>query len=1002
MSAEQISKFQPDRTMYLRGFTGFGAAASLYGATPTGFNVSGVFRDMADFCVLVLWDADNTFEHYSVRYLPDFDLSGVTLSFDVTYRGLQPIDSAKYSWIDWSQMDVIKVDRQTGADVVPPANTVFAKRLWDYATLKAGNYTVAQGSYRVSAPGSCTVYDRLTLFVNNVPFDFLAAGGESAAYVAQTLANSINSRDWSTYEGNTVSVIIASADQSGTLTLKNGRTGHVNVSGTQVHWQDGIKFPGIAPGSAIYLGGTGYLVAFIQSPTLLTLTSPAPASSSIVYLAEYGGVDGNYITTYMVVRPDNHTLAVDRSELQLSGGNSDGVTWTISLDFTALGIDYLRQAWLTFAPQLTSGNDYIDTEWTASFANWSVTGPSENTKLLCAASGSVRIGNDEHTACTFLGSGWSTIPANNYWHGFGKQASAPGDSVTITYTCLSAHDLYLGTSLNTGRGIITTSLDGDAATTHNLLLNSYSELVTRRLLRKSVPPGTHSVQLSLSSSTPANTSFLFDFLEAAVSGDLQDAFVTYSNVSPALDFDTDATYKVSPQRLLWHLTKLGFAGHINEYLGVFWWNQRKRAGSVWNSLVVTFSGAWSTGDSATLTFDVAPNTVIFTKTVTTWDTLDTIAAHFVYYINAGSILIRAQKTGPGQLTVYTRTPNWRESAFSVSSTTPSGVIKTQNMVFDQASNSLSPSTGVTLDYGRDGFWQVDTSAVNPINFPVREWHSDFFAGAAKQNLQVTTSFSMELVNPPADDNTVANTWCARYYDGSLVQTDTGFSHLNSTQCAPVPNLTSFQGSAFTAIAELQSAAGLTPWLQFGEFLWWFFSSLSQPVGYCSYTDPISIGLQNPHGMQSGDRVVISGVRGCETANGTWPITVTDSTHFTIPVSANGEWQVGTGLVRGGSMALYDSVTKANAQSSLGRPLYRFTCQDDDPSVNGGADTAFLAAQLKAHVDGIRTAVLSKFPNAQFEILFPNDVNNPVCYVGPYVPYPQGGRLNAAINLPSLG
>src|SRR3982751_5608941 len=102
MNTEQIYKLQPDRTFYLRGFTGRGAAASLCQTSPSGFTACGVFRDMADFCVLVIFDADNTFEHYSVRYLPDFDLSGIKLSFDVSYKGLQPLDSAKYSWIDWA------------------------------------------------------------------------------------------------------------------------------------------------------------------------------------------------------------------------------------------------------------------------------------------------------------------------------------------------------------------------------------------------------------------------------------------------------------------------------------------------------------------------------------------------------------------------------------------------------------------------------------------------------------------------------------------------------------------------------------------------------------------------------------------------------------------------------------------------------------------------------------------------------------------------------------
>src|SRR3954451_3550243 len=177
MSREQIAKLQPDRTLYLRGFTGVGSAASLYGCRQTRFNVSGVFRDMADFCVLVLYDADNVFEHYSVRYLPDFDLSGIPLSFNVAYRGLQPLHLSRYSWIDWSRLNVIRKDESTAR--IP---------LLDHATFVSGNYSVAQGTYTISALNGCTVYDRITLFVNNASFDFVAGGGESASYVAQTLA----------------------------------------------------------------------------------------------------------------------------------------------------------------------------------------------------------------------------------------------------------------------------------------------------------------------------------------------------------------------------------------------------------------------------------------------------------------------------------------------------------------------------------------------------------------------------------------------------------------------------------------------------------------------------------------------------------------------------------------------------------------------------------------------------------------------------------------------
>ncbi len=980
MSQERINKFQPDRTLYLRGFTGFGAAASLCGASPSGFTVYGVFRDQADFCVLVVYDADNLFEHYSVKYLPDFNLSGMVLNFNLAYENLQPIDSAKYSWIDWSQLDVVKTN---GEPVRIP--------LWDHATLVSGSYSVAQGTYALAAPGGCTIYDRLTLFINNVSFDFVAGGGESAAYVAQTLANGINAYNWSTFANSSISVI-ASADTTGNLTLKNARTGLVNVAGTAVTWAQGIKFPGIAVGSTIYLNGTGYAVASVDSPTALTLTSPAGPGTNVVYLAEYGGVDGNSVQVYIVVRPGNQSLAVDNPVLQLAGGNSDNVTWNITLDFTALGADQIRQAWLTFAPRLAAGAIYADSQWTATFSNWSVADPNKVQALQCAGPGSVRVGNGD-PGSMYSGAGWTMIPANNYWRGYGRRTAQQGDSVTVAYRCSSSHDLYLGTSLLNNRGVVSVTLDGQPLPNVDCFLNVTTEVVTRRLLSASVPAGSHTVTLTVLANnhqaidtswdtTSLGYQFLFDYIEAAVPSDIPEAMIVYGNVSTALDFDTDATYKVSPQRLVWHMNKLGFAGQLNEYLGVYWWNQRKRVGGSSNSAVIAVSGTWVPGDAASI--DIGG--FILQKAVTQWDTLDTIAAHFVYYINAASVSMCAQTTGPGQLTVFTRTPNWANTLTATATS---------------ASGQIAIISG-NLNAGTDGTWMIDTTAAEPINFPVARWHADLFDAVKAAGLLITTSFSMELVFPPTDDGTITNTWKARFYDQTPVDTATDFAGILSSQCAPVANLTNFQKSVYIQMAGLQNEAGLTPWLQFGEFLWWYFSSKQNvPVGYAAYTSPISVGLAGAHGFVTGDRVIVSGVQGMTSANGTWAITVTDDTHFTLNGSAaNGAWIPGTGTISGGSMGYYDAATTAAANTALGRPLYKFTCQDDDPTSNSGADADFLAAQLKAHVDTIREAVLSSYPNAKFELLYPNDVNNPVCYANAQNPYPQGGRLNAAVNLPS--
>src|SRR5207237_74287 len=173
------------------------------------------------------------------------------------------------------------------------------------------------------------------------------------------------------------------------------------------------------------------------------------------------------------------------------------------------------------------------------------------------------------------------------------------------------HDLYLGTSLYLARGIVSVTVDGDSAASLDCFLNVGSEVVTRRLLRQAVPAGSHTVTFTVQNVNHApqfqgdiassGFNFIFDYIEAAVpTTNVEDAIVTYDSVSPALDLDTDATYKVSPQRLLWHILKLGFRGQLNEYLGVFWWNQRKRVGATWNSAVITFAGTWANDDIARL------------------------------------------------------------------------------------------------------------------------------------------------------------------------------------------------------------------------------------------------------------------------------------------------------------------------------------------------------------------------------------------------------------------
>src|SRR5207247_8434810 len=117
--------------------------------------------------------------------------------------------------------------------------------------------------------------------------------------------------------------------------------------------------------------------------------------SNVQYVAPRGGRDGNMIQLYSLAR--TATLSLDQAHIQLAGGSSD-VTWNCSLDFSALGIDQLRQCWLTFAPALANASAFSPTDWEAAFSNWQLTGPESVRALQVAGPGSVRV-QETDSAC---------------------------------------------------------------------------------------------------------------------------------------------------------------------------------------------------------------------------------------------------------------------------------------------------------------------------------------------------------------------------------------------------------------------------------------------------------------------------------------------------------------------------------------------------------------------------------------------------------------------------
>jgi hypothetical protein len=732
-----ISKFQPDRCLYLRGFDGFGANAALWGASPTGFTVSGIFRAADDFAVLVIYDADDFFEHPVNRYLPDFDLSGIVLEFDVNYSGLQPLDSAKYPTIDWPYLDVEKSD-----------GTTAQVNLFANATQTGGVYSAAAATITVSA-APAVAYDRVTIWYENNAADYIAKGGESAATVAAALAAQI------------------------------------------------AGFPDI------------------------TATA---TGANIEITARKAGVDGNLITLY--TQSKTSTLTLTPGIVPLAGGSS-AATWHVRLDFTALGIDQVRQMFLTFAPPLTPG-PFVAQEWEATFSNWGITAdPNGNGGLSVAGPQSVRV-EETDSWCKYSGTGWAPTAAGGFYSkGFANLTAHPGDSVTVNYWCQATHDLYLGTALGTGGGQVSISVDGGAAITLDTYLNVSAAVVTRRRIAQALAAGQHTVEITLlGTTTGGGTNFYFDFVEAAVVGDPPAWATPDAGRSAALDYDTDSTYKISPQRLMWTFDQLGLAGPMNLYGGVFWCLQRTAVGGILPEVTVDFaqrSYLDGTGMGNGDQVFVVVGTSSYGKTIFPADTADSIAAHFAYFLNEASVGVWASASG-SVLTVGNR------AAGSAYSFTFSAYVNT-------------PATPLTYTGALTGAvepnWYVDPSQTPALARGFRDWLADLCAEVKARGYTLAVSFSMEFVYPP-DDPASGQVWAQRYPDGTVVQTETGFSNLVSTQCSFTTAVQLMHRAIFAAVAAIQTAAGLVPQVQFGEFSWWYFAN---PAGMAFYDQETAAGAE---------------------------------------------------------------------------------------------------------------------------------------------------------------
>jgi phage tail sheath gpL-like len=641
-----LYKLQPDRTMYLRGFDHLGAGAAMHNARPDGFEVTGVFRDPSDFAVLVVWDADDFFNHPTLKYLPDTNFAGLTLQFDAAYQNLMPLNCTKYPTLDWPYLDMQFND-----------GTSKQLRLSDYAQVVANPDSPASGTFEIVAP-SLKAWDRLTLWYLNIEFDYTVPGdsqctlqfyidtphatysvsigannysytlqdNDTAATLVQNLIDAINA-------GSSNPPVSASAGPgAGQVMLTAGKDSGdvfaVSATGNGALNLYAVQASTVARELANKINAVDYDA--IQAPFALQAISNG---TNLTITTTRGGFDANFIRLLAVNKTD--TLKTSQPLLQLSGGNSTA-TLRVSYDFSAnLGETQARQIrkmWLTLAPRLADGQAFVSQEWHAGFDNWTVTGPDAVRQLQVPGPCSYWIGSTDN-ACQFVGE-WSLVDGF-YLGGLGKIGQT-GAKVTIQYTSAFQHDVWLATEVNHSGGTVNADLNAGEATSSAVTLGGGDAVTVRKLLFSQLPPGHHTVTLTVASGT-----LLLDHLIVCVPTTDTPSRPVQTDLSPALDYSTDHTYKLPPARILWLFSKLGLLGPINQYIGVFWWNQRQCVGGQPSVAEVSFAGGFVEDDQIFLSIGGQ----VCGKTVRAPDTSHTIAQHFANFINALYVGVWAEADG---------------------------------------------------------------------------------------------------------------------------------------------------------------------------------------------------------------------------------------------------------------------------------------------------------------------------------------------------------------------
>ncbi|MBS1876639.1 MAG: hypothetical protein JSU00_25715 [Acidobacteria bacterium] len=431
-----------------------------------------------------------------------------------------------------------------------------------------------------------------------------------------------------------------------------------------------------------------------------------------------------------------------------------------------------------------------DVEWQVAISNITLSGPTalkvggpnENDRL------------EETKGATYVGY-WEEAPYGaGWWSGGHAKRCAPSSAndlrrVTVRYQRDATHDLYVGTWLGTSAGKIQVVIDGGAPQIFDLYLNDYNGLAAMKKIGSRIAPGSHVVEITaLFDKNPASTGYFFyyDYLWPLVPQDVPDAPEVYENISLAIDFDTDHGYKKPPAWHVWHLEKLGFRGHADVYMGVFWNNKRRRVEATYPNCTVSL-GAWQPDEP--LWINLSGTTLYFSPGAGLSDA--DVAGHLRAMLNVTFPGVWCTSSAGG-INIRSRAPGY---TFSITTSTNLSVV--------QGTPSLSTP-------GTEGDWEMIDTISPVMTQGARNWIRNLSSQLHQAGIPASFAFSMECYRPPV-------AMAGRYWDGAPVDLP-----VPSTQMHFGPRVRAYLKQMYKECADQLAAAGLPIVLQFGETQWWYF------------------------------------------------------------------------------------------------------------------------------------------------------------------------------------